>query len=136
MSATGSKRNSEARLGFLRGGWRAQVDSAFIRYWSLRKENAALPKITDPKKADQQFAEWFRKLAAAKRAFDQAAKQKKNRVAAKIQAAVVKPLDIEGPLAIPLTPSGRDVVFHPQNPEPSPVFRHIQIGNVTSTERG
>jgi hypothetical protein len=115
----------KARPGFTREDWRERIDAAFIRYWASRKENAAWPKITDPQKADQKFAEWRREFAAAKRAFDEAGKQKKNPVAAKIQAAVMKPLDVEGPLTVPPTPSGRDVAFYPLNPELSPIFRDI-----------
>jgi hypothetical protein len=125
MSAIKKKRSSKAKSGFIREDWRGRVDPAFLRWWSSRKENAALGKITDPKQFEQKHTDWLRKAAAANRAFNEAVRQKKNSVATKIQAAIVKPLDIEGPLAIPPPPSGRDAVFYPMNPELCPIFRDI-----------
>jgi hypothetical protein len=91
----------------------------------LRKKNEALPKITDPKKAEQQFHQWFGEFSAASRAFNEAVSRIKNPVAAKIQAAVLKKLDTEGPSKFPPAPQGQGVAFYPENPESSEMFRKI-----------
>lgn len=125
MSALGRKRSSKARPGFVRKDWRERVDPAFVGYWSLRKENEALPKIKDQKKAEQRFHEWFREFSAASRAFKEAVSRVTNPVAAKIHGAVVKPLDTEGPPVIPPESQGHGIVIHPENPESSAMFRKI-----------
>jgi hypothetical protein len=125
MNTKDIKRNSRARPGFVRGSWRDRVDPAFALYWSLRKKNEALPKITDEKKAEQQFRDWRKEFSAASRAFNQAVKRIKEPIGAKIQAAVEKKLDTEGPLVILSVPKGQELTIYPENPESSGFFRKI-----------
>ena len=94
------------------------------------KNNRALPKIKDEKEGTRRFHEWFREMAAASRALDKARGRLVNSAAAKIQSAILKPLDIEGdePTSAPLPSTvggeqGNGV--YPQNPESSGIFRML-----------
>lgn len=125
MTATERRRSSRARPGFVRKGWTDRVDPAFVGYWSLRKENENLPKIQDERKAQQEFDQWFKRFSGANRAFNEAVSRIKNPIGAKIQSAVVKKLDTEGPLVVPPAPPGQGAAIYPENPESSDMFRKI-----------
>jgi hypothetical protein len=93
------------------------------------KKNRALPKIKDEKESTRRFDEWFREIAAASRALDEARGRVVNSAAAKTQSAILKPLDIEGDepidVRLPSTIDGERSIEYPQNPESSGIFRML-----------
>lgn len=120
----------KARPGFVRKHWRERVDPAFVRYWSAMKKNRGLPKINDEKQGERKFHEWFKEFAAASRTLDEARGRVRSSVAAKIQSAILKPLDIEGEeptgTSLPIKVAGEpNNGIYPQNPESSGVFRML-----------
>lgn len=118
-------RASRARPGFIREGWRARVHPAFANYWLSLKKNRALPKVDDQKQSERQFEEWFRKFSAASRAYDEAREKIQNPVGPKIQSAILRRLDIEGPMIVPPSLAGQEATFYPANPESSAIFRKL-----------
>jgi hypothetical protein len=124
MRAAKSK-GGKARPGFIRPNWRERIDPAFVAYWSAQRKNRALSKIEDQKGFKRKFQEWFEEGAAASRALHEARGRIKNSVAARIQSAILRPLDTEGPVIVPPVPPGQEATFYPQNPESSGVFRQI-----------
>ena len=71
------------------------------------------------------FREWFREASAARRAFTERMSRIENPIGPKIQAAVVRKLDTEGPLIVPPAPEGQGLQLYPENPESSDFFRKI-----------
>jgi hypothetical protein len=90
------------------------------------KRNRALPKIKDRKEAELYFQEWFREHVVAGRALRQAQDRKKILVGVKIQSAIDRELDTQGPMIVPPAASqARGMTIYPENPESSPVFRRL-----------
>jgi hypothetical protein len=125
MSARTKKRISRARLGFSREGWRPRVHPAFAGYWKSLKKNRALAKIKDQKESESKLQEWAREFSVASRALDEAIDGIRTPVGLKIQSAILKRLDIEGPLFVPPSIPGQEATFYPGNPESSPIFRKL-----------
>src|ERR1700704_605964 len=98
MSSKGKKRTSRARPGFIRESWQARIHPAFAHYWASLKKNGTLPKVRDQRQSDRQFEQWFREFSTASKAYDDARDQIQNPIGPKIQSAVLKRLDIEGPM--------------------------------------
>jgi hypothetical protein len=125
-----AKSRRSARPGFVRAHWRERVDPAFVAYFSAMKKNRDLPKIKDEKQSEKKFREWFREIAVTSRALDEARRRIENLLAAKIQSAILKPLDIEGdehtgarlPSKVVEEPNNG---IYPQNPESSGIFRTL-----------
>jgi hypothetical protein len=125
MSARTKKRISRARLGFSREGWRARVHPAFAGYWKSLKKNWALAKIKDQKESESKLQEWAGEFSVASRALDEAIDGIRSPIGPKIQSAILKRLDIEGPVFVPPSIPGQEATFYPENPESSPIFRKL-----------
>lgn len=127
MNTARSKR-SKARPGFVRSDWHGRVDPAFVAYWYAMKKNWALSMIANEKEADRKFHEWFREFAAAGRDLDEARGLIKDSLATKIHRAVIRPLDLEGPIDAQLPSTGHkheEAIIYAQNPESSTILREI-----------
>ena len=115
----------KARLGFVRPPWQERVQRRFQDYWKTRRENRELPASGDPERA---FHEWWERFRAASREMDELTETLESQtIRARVMAAILKPLDIEGPPNINLRATGEDgePILYPQNPESSGIFRMI-----------
>lgn len=84
-----------------------------------------MAKVKDPREAEKKNEEWSAELREATGAWDAARQRLENPMAAKIQKAVLRRLDIERPPVIPASAKARSLGggTYPQNPEASALFR-------------
>src|SRR5438270_12073754 len=120
MIADEKTKGKKARPGFVRGDWHKRLHPAFINWYSVRKKNAAHPKIKDEKESMRQFKQWLKEAAPASRAFIEALSQIKDPVGRELGVEIERGMETEGPPVRPVR-TGQEPEIYAQNPESSSI---------------